>query len=254
MRYIQYLNENRGKSLSEEEAIQLLKDNCSLAIKEYYKDNSIIRGVHTKIPYRYINPKKESPRKSANTQNYYTLLIDNSPKWKDYPKRSQSLICATSKWSSYGYNYNVFPYDGSKIGVASDSDFWFSFSKTLKNVMVNDFNIQLINLMDNFNILDFDDKSYSEIKKSFDIFDMYAKHNGIPETINKIKRLSIKWIENYKGDLMKTVSDVLDPNKNGFSLKKIGDSLPKDREVWTDGECILVSKILMTDNMKSKLL
>ena len=36
-------------------------------------------------------------RRSRDNGNHYTLLMDNSPYWKGYPKRSESFICTMGK-------------------------------------------------------------------------------------------------------------------------------------------------------------
>lgn len=71
-------------------------------------------------------------RMSANTFNYYTLWMDNSPAWSAFPKRSKSLICSTSISAAGDYARNsaaqlIIPADSNKIGICSDDDLWFSF-------------------------------------------------------------------------------------------------------------------------------
>ena len=76
-------------------------------------------------------PPKENQDYQPITENYITLLIDYIlPSWKNYPKRSKSLVCSSSKSISWGYGnkaYVVFPYNNAKIGVCSEVDLWESF-------------------------------------------------------------------------------------------------------------------------------
>lgn len=78
-----------------------------------------------------INEPQKNYRTSANTRNYYTYIIDNSENWKDFPKRSKSLICRAyiNQIPTYnGYDYYVIPIDKEvKFGVCNDSDLWTSF-------------------------------------------------------------------------------------------------------------------------------
>lgn len=134
MKLKQYLTEERTKELSAEEAIDWIRKNAKQALKNFERGEIIYRGLRNfRKPYGYAKPKSGRPRKSANTGNYYTLFIDNNKKWSKYPKRSQSLIMATSKDNSmsYGALYVVFPKDGAKIGVVSSRDMWGGFDKNL---------------------------------------------------------------------------------------------------------------------------
>ena len=53
------------------------------------------------------------------------MVIDNSKYWKDFPKRSRSLIC---RYNSSNY-YRVIPLDGSIWGETNERDFWSSFKR-----------------------------------------------------------------------------------------------------------------------------
>jgi len=240
MRYKAFLiKEERGKAISLEEAANLLKKNCKNAVK-YAKtnNNQIYRGVYANPSFRYIDPKKEKPRRSANTMNYYTLLVDNSKYWKSFPKRSQSLICSTSEERVYGYGnpYQVFPYDGAKIGVAPKADFWISFDDA---GILSSFNQKIEMMMRHYNV-NIRDKSFKDIVNSFKIFDIFAKDKGIPEVKEHLVDYGADWMKYYTGDLLQTINNLLEPSTNDFELKTIGDKLPKEREVWTDSKSIMV--------------
>jgi len=241
MRYKAFLiNEDRGKAISLEEAAEILKKNCKDAVK-YAKtsNNQIYRGVYNNHQFRYIDPKKEKPRKSANTTNYYTLLIDNSKYWKSFPKRSQSLICSTTIERVYGYGnpYQVFPYDGAKIGVAPNADFWISFEDA---DLLSSFNDRIEMMMRRMNV-NIKDKSYKNITDAFKLFDDRVKEQGIPKMKDRfVVDDMVKWFKYYTGNLLQTVTNLLEPSTNDFELKTIGDKLPKEREVWTDSKSIMV--------------
>ena len=142
------LTEGRGKAIDEYEAAELFKKNC----KQYkWGEQTFYRGVEGRLlqPY-FIDPSK-SERKSANTSNFYTLWIDNSKKWADYPKRSKSLICTTQAQTAAGYgtSYMMIPYDGAKIGVCPSYDMWESFPNAMSDVglyTLNEFNDYIWNI------------------------------------------------------------------------------------------------------------
>jgi hypothetical protein len=53
--------------------------------------------------------------------------MDNLPSWKDFPKRSQSVIGLTSEDPRviFGFHrYLIIPFDGARFGVAPSSDLW----------------------------------------------------------------------------------------------------------------------------------
>jgi len=253
MRYKQFLNESRSNSISEEKAIKLIKSNCKDALKGIiniernlvYKDRGTIiyRGVYNNNDFLYINPKQGSLRKSANTSNYYTLLMDNNSEWKNYPKRSQSIICSTSGSiaSTYGVLFIVLPYDNGKIGVCPSDDLWSSFSNS--EIFLSLFNRKLKKLFTYLNI-PFKDDSIESIRNAFNEFDKEVNENEdyFFEILSK-SDVSSEWIREYIDffDMDEFIRYKLDPKRNGFKLVKSGDQIKcKNCEVWTDSRSILL--------------
>ena len=72
------------ETISLEDAIKLIKENCDV-------NNFLYRGYKSSQKYLHIDSNK-SERKSANTSNHYTVLIDT---FLDdiFPLRSKSIIC-----------------------------------------------------------------------------------------------------------------------------------------------------------------
>lgn len=251
MRYKQFLvqeksivGKGRSKDISKEQAIQLLEKNCSDALKAYSKGSIIQRGVRNDAKYISIDPKSGKPRKSANTSNYYTLMIDGMKSWDKYPKRSQSLICSTGDRSfGYGYMFHVFPYNGANIGVAPARDFWISF-ENIDTSDLSQFNNNIGTIMRMLHIT-ISDKSYLDILNAFGKFDILIDNNEYE--IQPLINGGIKWLKGYKGNLLQHMKRLLDPNKNGFKTYKIGDILPKDKEIWTDSKCVMISTKVLND-------
>jgi hypothetical protein len=110
--------------LNLDEAKSLIKD-----IGWKSKKKNIYRGI-SGAPDIFIYDPKTRTRKSLKIPNYYTLLIDNSPYWKKYPKRSKSVICTTDSDSSsyFGARYIVIPLEDKKWGVCPKHDIWACFS------------------------------------------------------------------------------------------------------------------------------
>ena len=130
----------------------------SINIQKYkHAINYIIDSGGTKYIYRGIRSEKyknfleatpnNSIRRSANEKtNIYTLLAsDILESWRNFPKRSKSVICSTNLYTakSYGDGYVVIPQNNAVFGVCPEDDMWFSFSdETLAQ-----FDIESINNM-----------------------------------------------------------------------------------------------------------
>lgn len=141
MKFKNYLlTEGRSEALSYDDAMTLLRTKCT-HFKEL-KDNTgggLYRGVKSGGPdYMLVKPSqftrtslKSNPAAGGVPYNYYTLIMDNSPYFKKYPKRSQSIICASNRSLAdiYGDVYQVYPFDGSKIVECASDDIWDSFEK-----------------------------------------------------------------------------------------------------------------------------
>lgn len=107
---------------SEDEIIKLIKEKCD--VKNY-----LYRGFEDDGDY-YIIDGSKGKRVSKNTSNYYTVIIDeifkSGTSYKDYPLRSESIICSTSKTTAghYGNVYVVLPFKGVDIGYIGTDDIW----------------------------------------------------------------------------------------------------------------------------------
>ena len=247
MRYKQFLiQEGRSQGLSQEKAFSLIKKNCQKSYTAYMDNKIIYRGVRSGTDeYAYIDPKKHV-RTSANTQNYYTWMIDACKLWKKYPKRSESIICTNSykKASAYGTCYEVFPYDGATIGIAPTHDFWFSFENSLgHNNSLNYFNFSLEKIIKNGIDLD----TIRDAKYLIQVINDAGKtmveeeeEYGI-DTRNLILR---DW--NPKQPLFEHIMfNLLSPKKNHFEYTTSMSGIPskhygKGQELWTDSKCVML--------------
>ena len=142
MKFSEFLieeNLGRRKIISREEAKETIRNNCMDMAKKYVNEKQgIFRGTWIKNDF-LLGDSNNKIRKSANTENYYTLLIDNSPKWIKYPKRSESFICSSTENNASGYGtvYLVLPFDNTKIAICPENDFWNSFEYNLSKVFKN---------------------------------------------------------------------------------------------------------------------
>lgn len=122
-------NRFQPKFMSDSEIMAWVKENAS----QYYESGTtIFRGT-----YEHMNGLLDTTklkRRSANSYGYYNMWIDNHPNWKAFPKRSESIICATRETTSelFGEVHLVIPADNARIGVCPEADIWGSFPEALK--------------------------------------------------------------------------------------------------------------------------
>ena len=243
MKFKNYLFESeRTKPIDSEEVLYRLSEHCPKNLKCFLDGHELFRGTDNTNKYMIGDSNKGKPRKSANTENYYTLLIDNTKLWDKYPKRSRSFICSNYN-SGYGSSlYYVIPYDGTKMGVCPDADIWNGFETVIGN-----------NNLEGFNIV---------IKWVFKLNSHYADWKILKQAMNSgilsNDKKAIKWIEEidflkkYNKDMESGKKNIkvtdywekdFEPKKNGF---KIIDSLSKipavKREIWFSGKAIFLEK------------
>lgn len=112
------------QTITREDAINFIRRNCRNALKTI--NEPIVRGMKYESDFQIITGQ-DGGRKSANTTNHYTLLLD---KWlpSEYPRRSLSIICAG--WPNreythgFGTRHVIIPIDHAKIGVTPKYDLW----------------------------------------------------------------------------------------------------------------------------------
>ena len=258
------LSESRLKKIEYLEAHDLVQTEFSDSLKIWERDYGYIyRGVpKVKFDYAIGNGKASTKRKSANTDNYSTLFFDNYSSWTSFPKRSESFICSTAYSRAAEYNvtgsvYNVLPANGIKIGVCPDVDIFSSFSDTLSNSYVAEVNQFIKTVIFCFNQeynvnLDLQDDDWNKLKKTLDIIKSELQPDNeklkhFIESLKKINRFVYESVTSdipFNGDMVEFLSKIYDPKKNGFSIKKAGQKLPKNKEVWMSGRCLFINTSL----------
>jgi hypothetical protein len=225
----------------------------------------------------FVVDRSKKERRSRDTNNFYTALIDILPSWSEYPKRSYSVIALAASigisyydvqtlTEDYGkYCYRVFPKNGAKIAVANSSDAFTSFSNLDKRLRTgiatwtDEFPASMNKCLEKLDVQGHEESymySLSDITGVIekwqkyitkDVFLDYLKNNRGWNCEPKIHEIRIKDIEdNFHGDWMDYLNDLLDPSKNGFSLIGVDNlnSCPsissRSLEVWTDSHCLLI--------------
>jgi len=219
---------------------KFLKDHCSTAYNSPFK---IYRGM-PKNSYSGLlfGNSSKITRKSANTGNYYTELMDNFlPAWNDYPSRSKSFICSTANFTAaeYGDLYQVYPIGDPIIGICPQRDIWDSF----KNINLADFSAMFQWIQDICNIPKKD--SWADIESTIIAADVCWENedNDFEEEKNVMMRaihnnvdaVSNVTLEKF-GSFTEFLTWLLDPKRNKFQVKKLSQ-LPSmnNNEVWFSG-------------------
>jgi len=227
MKFYNYLNEGRAKGITYEKAIELLKTDYSQAFNRWKKGNRIYRGAKWYgSPFNYINPGRG--RKSRNTLNYYTLIVNNHSSWKEYPQRE--LICTTDdiEADSYGLIYDVFPINNAKVGICSAEDFWVSFIEGVSEI--------------NKTIVD-TGIDRPDIDTMHDVNTWINRFLHTPVNTWRDLELQLKNTEYHNSgkSLYDIIIPALNPQKNDFSVESIKNfSTTSRKEVWLDKECLLI--------------
>lgn len=272
MKFLSYLNEEdeQYKELTEKEVEKYLLTDYNDAWKSYKKGNVIYKGLMEPfLDSSFLWIKQQKNRKSANTLNFYTPIINEHPSWKDFPKRN--VICTLNNTYAdyYGVVFKIFPKNGTKIGICPSEDVWGSFSQINRKfsegieellclfMEVLGYNcskfkqIEISSLsgvkrfcekIENY-VVQFSQKDLDDIKKNkYDKNKIYSK--GALMEFNR--KFSIEDFRKGKKLFDFIVNDYITPNRfkvaDIASLKSNGKS-----EVWFDSEYIAIFRGLSLD-------
>jgi hypothetical protein len=219
-----------------------LSEKCPIAVSSPI---NIYRGINTVHVNKLIyGDSRTIERVSANTENYYTLIIDNFlPEWNRYPKRSKSFICTSDldDASCYGTVYQVYPLNNPLVGVCPTSDFWNAF----ENLNLGSFSyyfksfasycdmIPIDNIQTVSKIIDALNKNWHVLLKSEDFVEHICDNFSISfETLSKFTSFS------------QALSHALNPGKNFFGLYKLSvlPTLTDSHELWFSGPAYFVEE------------
>lgn len=214
---------------------------------------SVMVGTTTKpyYPYKVMDTKK-FVRKPPTTENYYNVIIDNSPSWVDYPKRSRSVMTHTveSKTRLYGNKvYRVIPLkENAKCAYVSD-DYWMSFSELFKSwplgkiKTLNEFNHSLRNF---FNL---PKKDYSSDKLK-QLLSSNNLNKEMPAGKMKFYGDIISKIEERDGSFYNWIDKHMIPEYTDVRMIEYNNDVELDHqdqgyEIWTDEKCLLVDNDIL---------
>lgn len=240
------------------ELLSFIRKNCSKSIWMFDNATPIWRGERQAQALLgndgvAVIDTTKSERSSQNTRNWYTLILDNHPEYKDYPKRSQSIICTTNYKHARSYARGrvmaVIPFDTAKIGWVNARDIWylpvnFDGAETFKSM--NDF----FNNLESLGLSDTDWQSFIE-------FDRNLKSNETMRRIvsDELSTLGVddddleNWMDNFLSHVLEIYDDVnLDlytPEQlvrySKFFTKNF-ESSSKQFELWVGGKVLCLDE------------
>jgi hypothetical protein len=216
------------------------------ALDAYHRNTRLYRGVSQSDHLRYNHQMTFGQRRSKNTDNYYTLIIDHDHGWATFPPRSSSVIASTeiATAGGYGTTYVLLPEGDPTIGVCSDNDLWNSFGELrhLDQYMdLSDLNRVLKTAFSQLlDINRFDPVDHNDLVHKLSLLDQWIEDN--PQLVDQLQtgwRGQLKPIyEMIKimphMPMLARLRDLLDPWANGFWSDPLSDlNLPStDKEVW----------------------
>ncbi len=225
-------------------AVSILNKHCKDALWMLEKGRPIWRGDdNMRVEGFALLDASKSVRKSKNTSNYYTVLLDNNPYNQPlgFPKRSKSLICSTSYSYASDYSgdvYAIIPFDGVPIGCVNEQDMWDTMVRLFKTTL------KISNWNDVF--------KRAGINESIGGFNQFAKALADDaDMVLKVQHALAYW------DVNPNVKDIEAVRKNfmdylfkAYSSKQTGHTvattktLPKgkNQEVWVGGKCVVISE------------
>lgn len=215
------------EEITKEKAISILKKSIFF---ENNKRRPLWRSTRSNSAEVILIDPAAGIRKSENTDNYYTLLMDNSPYYQGWPKRSKSLICTTTPFTAKYYEgriYALIPLNGSKIGVCPEEDIWET-SVEILNSPLDKFE-EIPPMMYH---LGFSDESYQSL--------VYWS-----TTDEFMRRLDERFPEHNLGNknFIEYIHEQMSPEKTGMKLEtteSMDVTKYPNNECWTDGKCLLV--------------
>jgi hypothetical protein len=233
-------------SLDIESAIAILNKNCKDALWMLELNRPFWRGFakHIKAANSGFATVDTSAteRESQNTSNYYTVILDNNPLMKGFPKRSRSFIGSSNylraddfRWG--GSVYAMIPFDNVPIGYVGKSDMWDTIIRLFGEIQyIKNFNLMFSRMGLEPNIASF--RKFSNRLAEGDEKALEAFKNVFTKADTNFKKVSF----------LDQIFQAYSPEKTGhktFTTATMPDNLKKkNSEVWVGGKIILMTKAM----------
>lgn len=251
MRFRQFLADERVSNDPEvetkgaAEALRIFKTHCSDAMWMLEEDSPIYRGekspsmIRSVIHSGYgVIDTAATARKSQNTANYYTVILDNHPDRQHFPKRSRSLVCSRERNYASDFSFDgmrttfvVVPFNGTKIGMVNSSDMWDTevrmFGETHDIVYWNSV---------------FESMKLAETWEAFKEADALLKR-GDAELLSRFDKTFGGDVEKYRTRFMEEILDAYSAEKTRHTCVTTA-TMPHESwgEVWVGGKVLMMTQ------------
>lgn len=255
MRYKDLMEGNK------EVSIEWIEENCSDAIEDIRRGNIIFKGMSSSNNAYFLRTENKTRRKAAYAlSNLHTNIVNRTNLFSGFPKREHIGTSSTGKASQYGMVFVMLPLNGALVGICPSDDIFYSFGN------IKNHNLEAINeayrvlKMVSEEFLDDNEIYFNTIGEVKELFkklhyiyreSMFDADDG--ETFENVAKSSLKHINDNWVDFTDNV--ILPCIKRGSATQflklfdKVGDwdlqrvgslNLPKDREIWTDGNVVMI--------------
>lgn len=227
----------------------MLNKHCSDAIWMLQNNRPLWRGDKSFNKGNFFTADPSlTTRVSQNTSNHYTLILDNIPSMKRYPKRSKSFIATTSyrdacmytdDFDPYSLPHVLVPYNGVRIGSTDSNDMWGTHVEIGDEIMdLESFNDLMLKLKIKSN-------SWNNMLASAAELAEKIKENGVPKNLEDYfdrmfkKKDLIKFLQSFE----ENVNRIFDPKRTKFSSFTTANfKWKRETEMWIGGPCIIISE------------
>lgn len=215
MKFKEFLAEESYKTkIDKDKAKELIFGPSCSDFMSKSADKPIIRGMDSANSFYTLEGEKGG-RKSRNTTNHYTVILDEFLPEEGYPRRSKSIICAS--WGNrfhaagYGTKFAIIPLNGTKIGVCEGGDIFDSavtlFGETRQIFRWN--------------------KIFSDYGISDASFGMLVSElSGLVESYHKAKVNGFKSAEDFEKNIGNAPAELADESAMANYIKKAYTKIP----------------------------
>jgi hypothetical protein len=193
------------------------------------------------------NSVTEQGRVSANTNNNYTLWMDNSPLFRGRARRSQSWIGTTKHMDAeeFGHVSIMIVADNAKVGMVGEDDMWHV--QIAPKLKTEDWNNQMEQLLTALGLGN--NRTYEQLEKSLKA-----------ATVEKVMKLSYPKIAYlFQLDDAKNLYEVWEnnftPDHFEFTTGAKVSKGPETGEIWVEGVAAFIPSTMsfITSNERAKL-
>ncbi len=257
----QFLNEAVIKPWSVDKpglkkAIELLNKNHRAGLHAIQSGGLLFRGFKSGMTNRtaiiQIDTTK-SHRTSRDSSNLYQLMMDTSTALKQFPSRSNSLICSTSIYTAAGYGdlFVIVPIDGTMIAMSGADDFLNDQEVENAKLGFRSMHLDMVNsrldrILKTFKIKKDSKGKFTDINRidaalakltSEEIAGLLFGERLVTDASDKL----IAFLDANKSNRLSALSSVLmTPSALDLKLKEFGQHLQSDRECWFSGKAIAI--------------